>query len=268
MSITAGGGVKRPEVLFSWMIYILSFCLLGISLSAESWAADYKIAIDIGHTPDRPGAISARGVPEYVFNRNIAYLLYKMLLTDKRLKNSFIINEAGDDISLQARASIANRQGAALFISIHHDSVEPKDLSNWLYQGTVMPYCDKFTGYSIYYSDKNGNPLNSLIFANILGSEMLKAGFCPTLHHAEKFTGGDKALIDRTRGIYKYNNLVVLKNNLIPAILFECGIIKNRNEEIDLIKSNYQLRIVEAFYAAINKYFTEQEDFLKKHSEN
>jgi hypothetical protein len=32
---------------------------------------------------------------------------------------------------------------------------------------------------------------------------MLHNGFCPTLHHAEKFTGGDKELIDITRGIYK-----------------------------------------------------------------
>jgi N-acetylmuramoyl-L-alanine amidase len=252
-------------MLFSWLIYIMSFCLLGSSLSGAGLAADYKVAIDIGHTPDRPGAISARGVPEYAFNNNIAHLLYKKLLTDKKFKNSFIINEAGDDISLQARPAIAMRQGADLFIAIHHDSVETKDLSDWLYQGRNMAYCDKFTGYSIYYSAKNGNPLNSLIFAYILGSEMLKAGFCPTLHHAEKFTGGDKDLIDRTRGIYKYNNLVVLKNNQISAILFECGIIKNRNEEMELSKLNYQRKIVAGLYAAIKNFFAAQESNLRSH---
>ncbi len=144
-----------------------------------------------------------------MFNKNIAYLLYKNLLKDKRYRDSFIINETGDDISLLARAAIANRQGAALFVSIHHDSVEPKDLSYWIYKGESLPHCDKFTGYSIFYSEKNGNPLNSLIFAVILGSEMLHNGFCPTLHHAEKFTGGDKALIDRTRGIYKYDKTFI-----------------------------------------------------------
>ena len=242
-------------MVFSWMIYLLSFWFLVVSLSSECLAADFKIAIDIGHTRNTPGAISARGVPEYLFNKNIASLLYKKLLTDKRFKNSFVINESGEDISLPARAAIANRQKADLFVAIHHDSVEVKDLSNWLYQGKIMPYCDKFTGYSIYYSEKNGDPLKSLTFASMVGSEMLKAGFCPTLHHAEKFTGGDKDLIDRTRGIYKYNNLVVLKKTQMPAILFECGIIKNRNEEIEVGKSDYQRRIVDALFMAISKYF-------------
>jgi N-acetylmuramoyl-L-alanine amidase len=245
-------------MVFSWMVYLLSFWFLMVSLSSECWAGDFKIAIDIGHTRNILGAISARGVPEYLFNKNIGTLLYKKLLNDKRFKNSFIINETGDDISLPARATIANRQGADLFISIHHDSVEPKDLSYWLYQGKIMPHCNKFTGYSIFYSEKNGNPLDSLTFALVLGSEMLRNGFCPTLHHAEKFTGGDKDLIDRARGIYKYNNLVVLKNTNMPAVLFECGIIKNENEELQLNNSGYQSKIVETIFRAINKYYAKK----------
>ena len=71
-------------MVFSWMIYLLSFLFLGISLSSECSAADFKIAIDIGHTRNTPGAMSARGVPEYSFNKTIASLLYKKLLTDKR----------------------------------------------------------------------------------------------------------------------------------------------------------------------------------------
>jgi N-acetylmuramoyl-L-alanine amidase len=84
---------------------------------------------------------------------------------------------------------------------------------------------------------------------------MLHNGFCPTLHHAEKFTGGDKDLIDRTRGIYKYNNLVVLKNTNMPAVLFECGIIKNKYEELQLSNSEYQHKMVNALLIAIKKYF-------------
>ncbi len=237
------------------MIYFLLFLVLWLPLGSECHAGDFKVAIDIGHTRNSPGAVSARGVPEYYFNKNIGMLLHQCLLRDKRFKNSFIINEKGDDISLWARAAIANSQGAALFLSIHHDSVEPKDLSYWQYQGEVYPHCDKFTGYSIFYSEGNRNPLNSLIFAVILGSEMLKNGFCPTLHHAEKFTGGDKDLIDMTRGIYKYNNLIVLKSTDMPAILFECGIIKNRREELLLSNAEYQYKIADTILMAIRKYF-------------
>ncbi len=243
------------------VVYLIMSCLslliFGAGISSDCWAGDFIIAIDPGHTINSPGATSARGVDEYLFNQNTGALLHQQLLKDKRFKRSFIINETGDDISLSARAAIANQQGAHLLVSIHHDSVQPKDLSQWLYQGRFLPYCDKFTGYSIFYSEKNGSPLNSLIFAVILGSEMLKARFCPTLHHAEKFTGGDKDLIDKTRGIYKYNNLVVLKKTNMPAVLFECGIIKNREAELQLGNPQYQHKLVAGLFNAIKIFFSQ-----------
>jgi len=247
------GKWQQAVLILMWLFF--SFLFLGASLTSECGAEDFKIAVDIGHTRYSPGALSARGVPEYQFNKNIGALLHQNLLKDKRFKGSFIINETGGAISLSARAAIANGRGAALFVSIHHDSVEPKDLSYWVYQGENRPYCDKFAGHSIFYSEENGNPLKSLVFAIILGSEMLRQGFCPTLHHAEKFTGGDKDLIDRNRGIYKYNRLVVLRSTKMPAVLFECGIIKNRDEEIKVSSSNYQNNIVKVIINAINIYF-------------
>ncbi|MFA5110837.1 MAG: N-acetylmuramoyl-L-alanine amidase [Desulfobaccales bacterium] len=244
-------------MVFFLMMCCFSLLLFGTPISSECWAGDFKVAVDIGHTRNTPGAISARGVPEYLFNKRIATLLHQKLLHDQRFKGSFMINESGDDLSLPARAALADRQGAVLFVSIHHDSVEPKDLSYWLYQGKLLAHCDKFAGYSIFYSEENGSPLNSLTFAVILGSEMLRNGFCPTLHHAEKFTGGDKDLIDRIRGVYKYNKLVVLRTTEMPAVLFECGVIKNSNEELQLSNSDYQQRMVDALFNAIKIYSTQ-----------
>ena len=236
------------------MMWALALLLLGTTLSDTGWAREFRLAIDIGHTPKSPGATSARGVPEYLFNKNIATRLYKKLKQDKRFKGSFLINESGDNISLATRAAIAQRRGADLLLAIHHDSVYPEDLSYWLHQGKTLPYCDKFAGYSIFYSEKNGRPLDSLRFAIVLGTAMRRAGFCPTLHHVKHFTGGDKDLMDKTRGIYKYNQLIVLKNSTMPAVLFECGIIKNRQEELQLSHPKYQARLVEALFQAIQKY--------------
>ena len=126
---------KSPQMFYHLIIYILSFMFLVATISGDCWAEDFIIAIDIGHTINTPGATSARGVPEYLFNKNIATLLHKQLLQDTRLKHSFIINETGDDISLAARAAIANQRGAHLLVSIHHDSVQPKELSQWLCEG-------------------------------------------------------------------------------------------------------------------------------------
>ena len=255
------------QMLYYLIVYCLSFLVIVVTISGDCWAEDCIIAIDIGHTTNTTGATSARGVPEYLFNQNIGTLLHKQLLQDIRFKRSFIINETGDDISLSGRAAIANQRGAHLLVSIHHDSVQPKDLSQWLCQGRILPHCDKFTGYSIFYSEINRRPLNSLIFAVILGSEMLQSRFCPTLHHAEKFTGGDKDLIDKTRGIYKYNKLVVLKEANMPAVLFECGIIKNRNEELQLGDPQYQHKLVAALFNAI-KIFCSQPNIIEPSHNN
>ena len=43
--------------------------------AASCDAARFKIAIDVGHTVEAPGATSARGVTEYVYNLSLAKLI-------------------------------------------------------------------------------------------------------------------------------------------------------------------------------------------------
>jgi len=70
-----------------------------------------------------------------------------------------------------------------------------------------------------------------------LGNELKEGGFTPTMHHAEKIKGENRKLLDKTIGIYEFNDLIVLKSAVMPAILLECGIIVNRMDEL-LIQSN------------------------------
>jgi N-acetylmuramoyl-L-alanine amidase len=84
---------------------------------------------------------------------------------------------------------------------------------------------------------------------------MLKNQFTPTLHHAEYMKGENKALVDAEKGIYKYDGLVVLKNTSIPAALIECGIIVNRDEEIELGKPECQEKIVTSITEGIKRYY-------------
>ncbi len=235
------------------MMCLLSLCCLGTV--SEGWARDFRVAIDIGHSPSSVGAVSARGVPEYNFNRKMAQLLLARLQQDNRFRGSFIVNEAGDKTSLSSRPAMAESRGADLFLSIHHDSVYPEQLSQWVYQGKLLDVCDQFAGHSIFYSEKNGSPAESFRFASILGTEMRQAGFTPTLHHANR---GNKVLVDRTKGIYSFNNLVVLKSADIPAVLFECGIIKSSLEEVKLCDPRQQQRMVNALYKAISTYAERQ----------
>jgi N-acetylmuramoyl-L-alanine amidase len=243
---------EGSNVMRGWVLgCCLALVLWGGAPGSEAGAKDFRVAIDVGHSPTSPGAISARGVPEYNFNRRVAHLLLAKLSQDPRFKGSFIVNEEGERVSLSSRPAMAESRSAGVFLSIHHDSVYPEQLSKWVYQGKLMDVCDEYGGYSVFFSEKNGSPAESHRLANLIGTEMRRSGFVPNLNHAGR---GNRVLVDRSRGIYAFNNLVVLKWADIPAALVECGVIKNSLEEVKLCDPRQQQRIVEALYKAITTY--------------
>lgn len=214
---------------------------------AHKSPADFTIALDIGHTPLRGGAISARGVFEYQFNRRLVAELFTQLQSMGFVR-AFVINPQGDEISLIHRSAEANEQKADLFLAIHHDSVKDKYLKNWEVDGKTQKYCDDFHGYSIFISRKNPKPDASAEFADRLGRALLEAGFTPTLHHVAQ---ENRPILDRTKGIYAFDDLVVLKTAKMPALLLECGVIVNRTEEEKLNNAAYRQRLVDAISRAL-----------------
>jgi N-acetylmuramoyl-L-alanine amidase len=211
------------------------------------------VALDIGHTPLKGGAISARGIFEYEFNRRLVQELFALLETSGTIQ-AIVINPEGEEISLTGRTTVANAQKADLFLAIHHDSVKDRFLKNWQVNGTTQKFCDDFHGYSIFVSNKNLHAAESLHCAEDLGEALLAANFTPTLHHAAQ---ENRPLLDRAKGIYAFDDLVVLKTAKMPAVLLECGVIVNRNEEEKLNDSAYRTRLVEAIASAIKKFSTQ-----------
>ncbi len=235
-----------------WLAVFLLTAVGGlIPAGAAAQGYGWRVAIDIGHSLRDPGAISARGVPEYRFNRRLAQLLLTRLHQDPKFRGSFIVNDTGEAVPLASRPAVAAARGADLFLSIHHDSVYPDQLSQWVFQGRVLDVCDLISGHSVFFSRKNGNPAASLRLARAIGAQVRQAGFRPTLHHAGR---GHKILVDRELGLYAYDNLAVLKHADMPAVLFECGVIKNSQEEVKLCDPSYQQRLVEALYKGLQAY--------------
>ena len=73
------------------------------------------------------------------------------------------------------------------------------------------------------------------------------------MHHAEKITGENRELVDRKRGIYIFDDLIVLKTAAMPAVLLECGVILNREEEKRLTNRAYQDKMVKAVTVGIEQ---------------
>jgi N-acetylmuramoyl-L-alanine amidase len=217
-------------------------------------ANNFLVAIDIGHTKNRGGAVSARGVSEYRFNERLSRELFNSLQETHQFR-SLLINPGGGDIGLVKRAQVANQRNADVFIAIHHDSVKDSFLKEWQFAGKIEKYCDDFHGFSIFFSRKNVAAEESKVFAMQLGEALIKAGFTPTLHHLAQ---EHRPIIDPAKGVYAFDDLLVLKNAKMPAVLLECGVIVNRNEEQDLNSPQYRARMITAIESAISNFAAAQ----------
>ena len=228
---------------------VLTFAIAALASRAEG-LQPCVVAIDVGHSESQPGAVSARGVGEHVFNHNVG----RRLLDDvhaRGLGGSFIVEAPGGTRSLAERTKAAERRGATFFISIHHDSVQPVYLSTWQHDGVERRYSDRFSGFSLFVSREGRHAAASLALARAIGARLLDAAFQPSLHHAEKIAGEGRDLVDRRRGVYAFDDLVVLKTATMAAVLLECGIIVNRDEELRLLDRAHQTRLVSAVATGI-----------------
>src|SRR5215471_15320038 len=118
----------RSEAMEIWAWYGLVFSLASIFLSGGVWPAiAVTVALDVGHSLAHPGATSARGVPEFVFNRALALVVRQRLAQQGWQVR--VIGAQGDMQDLRARTQAAS--GADVFLSLHHDSVQPQYLETW-----------------------------------------------------------------------------------------------------------------------------------------
>jgi N-acetylmuramoyl-L-alanine amidase len=208
-------------------------CSLGALLLAlqTSCLADAPvIGVDVGHSISAPGAISARGIPEFDFNVSLARFVQAALSSSGA--NVVVIGGDGDMSELRQRTAAAVAQGAGFLLSIHHDSVQPQYLQQWEWQGVTRQYTDRISGFSLFVSRTGANPEASLHCARRIGAALKQSGLRPSPHHAEKIAGENREWADRDNGVYYYDNLVVLKTATMPAVLLEAGVIVNREEEL------------------------------------
>jgi N-acetylmuramoyl-L-alanine amidase len=210
------------------------------------------VAIDVGHSEKHPGAISASGRPEYEFNREVARRV-KAEFAKKNVQ-AFIITST-KEMSLAERSRLAGIQHADLFLSIHHDSAQDKYLKTREVDGRNQSYTYDFSGYSVFVSSKNPYYKESLAVGRDIGRAMAATGDKFATHHAEAIQGENRPIIDKEAGVYDFRDLVVLKTATMPAVLVECGVIVNPDEEEKLRTPERQNKIAAAIVQGVTEYF-------------
>ena len=220
----------------------------AVPAAAAAAAAGCRVALDVGHYADSPGEISARGVPELVVNQALARRVAAAL--EHAGIAVTVINAAGDIRDLAERPRLAKEAGASLLISLHHDSVQDLYKSTWTWEGAEHAYSDTFSGYGLFVSGLNPAFAESRKVAADMGERLRQMGLRPSLHHAETIAGEGRPLLDERRGIYRFDDLVVLRQATMPAVLVEAGIIVNRDDEPRLASDGYRALIALAIVQA------------------
>lgn len=229
------------------------------SETASCARPDFRVVLDVGHTARSPGAKSARGVDEFDFNLRLAKLIDQALLDAGFAKTVLMVTDGRANQSLYARVARANDLSANLLLSIHHDAVPDRFLERWEYNGKREGFSDRFKGHSIFVSDDNPDPKDSLLFGSILGQQLKARGLQYTPHYTESFMGRWKrVLLDADAGVYRYDTLFVLKNTQMPAVLLEAGSIVNREEELEMSSPERQQLISAAVVDAIDGFCVAQ----------
>jgi N-acetylmuramoyl-L-alanine amidase len=226
---------------------------------ADCPRAAFHVVLDVGHTVDSPGADSARGVPEYQFNLALADVIKDSLVKAGFDNTVRMITTTGHVAGLVERATRANAMHADLFIALHHDSVPDKLIEKWEYEGETHQYSDRFSGYSIFVSNENGDFKGSLAFGHLLGLALQARGLHYTPHYTMPLMGHYRhMLVDAEAGVYRYDLLVVLRETRMPAVLLEAGSIVNRQDELTLATPERRALVADAITTAVENFCAER----------
>jgi len=197
------------------------------------------VVIDAGHGGSDNGATSRYGA-EKDYTRDTAFRL-EDILRGQGLK-TVLTRRSDVFVDLYERAHIASLYPDYCFVSIHYNSATPEARGLETYCLSPRGAASTSSTY-LSRSDIQKLPGNDYDPLNILLASMV---------HSEiiKLNAGDTTA---DRGV-KRARFVVIKQNILPAILVEGGFVSNRMESAQVNSSAYRQRLAEAIARGVIKF--------------
>ena len=226
-------------------------------------AALHLIAIDPGHGGRDPGAIAANGLQEKVLALTFASELRAALEASGRYR-SVMTRERDHKVSLHRRVEVARDAGADLFLSIHVDllddrevhgvsvytlsdeasDVETAELAARENKADIVADVDLSEGYD----EEVAKVLISMVQQNTMNcSAVLAETLLPEL-------GRVAPLISRP---HRFGDFRVLKAPDIPSVLVELGFLSNDQDAERLQSDGHRRDMAGAIVEALDTYFRE-----------
>lgn len=235
-------------------------------VSRAAWPlAIKKIIIDPGHGGKQHGAISDSGVSEKEITLDIALRLRRLL--EKSPFEILMTRQTDETLSLDKRVAFANENRADIFISIHVNWLEPRDIRplETYYAGPsddpaiieLAALENRDSGYSM--ADYRRLLEKVYLDARRHESRLLSQTINSSLFHSLNTINPTL----ENRGV-KMAPFVVLVGTQMPAILVEVSALSNEEEVSLLTNIDYREKIALALYRGIQGYATNPNGLAKK----
>lgn len=252
---------KVKEKAFVYMALLL---ILPLSLSVmQAKEKGFTVVVDAGHGGKDPGA---RGVDAKEKTINLAVALKLGSLIENNAPDVRVIYTRKTDrfVELDERASIANRNKADLFISIHTNAVK---------RGSTVQGTETYTlglarseenlevamsensailledNYQQRYEGFDPNSSESYIIFEFMQNKHMEQSISLASEIQKSFASFGRS----NRGVRQAGFLVLRKTGM-PSVLVELGYISNRQEERFLNSSSGQDLLARALFNAFAKY--------------
>ncbi len=214
------------------------------------------VMLDPGHGGKDPGAIGVVGTFEKHIALAAAQELRRQLLASGRYRVA-LTRTRDMFIGLDERVDLAQRQGAALFVSMHADALADRTIRGASVYTLGDVASDQQTA-SLAVRENAGDragPSGSPEVAKILGSlvrQETKAGSARMARTMVKALGHDLPLLPHPR---RQASFVVLKAADIPSVLVEMGFMSNREDEAALRRAEHRKVVAAAMKRAVDGFF-------------
>ena len=224
------------------------------------------ILVDAGHGGEDSGAIGKNKSQEK--NVNLAIAKKLVLKINKNSDLKAVLTRRGDYyIPLTKRITIAQKENATMFISIHADSVESSTAKG----ASIYTLSEKGNNSKLAQQLEQSQNLvdqfggvetvidNDQFLKNILTDFSRKDRDMQSFNLAKEIISQLEKIGPIHKKIPQKANFVVLKSPAIPSVLVETAFISNPTQEKRLTNSKQQQKIADSIYQGIVNYYRKLE---------
>lgn len=219
------------------------------------------IVIDPGHGGQDPGAIAVGGAYEKDITLAMAKEVRRQLLATGRYRVA-LTREKDVFIPLRDRPAIARAKGADLFISLHADSINSKQIRGL----SIYTLSDKASDREAEMLAQRENQSDAIVGMDLSGHRPDVATILIGLSQRETMNQSRRFAATLLKGLDP--NIAVLPGPLrsagfavltapdVPAVLVEMGYLSHSQDAKLLTSDTYRKRVASSLLRAVDGFFT------------